>query len=184
MMEIKDSMEKLTKPGLWFVKSMQPAMDISRMVYEVAVKGCFALDIFTSEEQIIQNEVIALITKDLIESTSDENERGWLEQEATEHRTHGFFWYPEEMNDYVEEGYFWRNQVVMHEIYFLAPRNCCFHTAIIDSITELYYEGETDLAKSLLLQEQEFLEYGCTAIVFVSGHYSGSVADFIDSHLL
>ena len=66
----------------------------------------------------------------------------------------------------------------------IAPRNCCFRTAIIDSITELYYEGETDLAKSLLLQEQEFLDYGCTAIVFVSGHYSGSVADFIDSHLL
>ena len=42
-MEIKDSMEKLTKPGLWFVKSMQPAMDISRMVYEVAVKGCLTM---------------------------------------------------------------------------------------------------------------------------------------------
>ena len=183
-MEIVDSFEKIIRPGLWFVKSMQPAMDISRMVYEVAVKGCLALDIFTCEKQIILNEVIALIAKDLIESTSDENERGWLEQEATEHRTHGFFWYPEEMNDYVEEGYFWRNQVVMHEINFLAPRNCCFRTAIIDSITGLYYEGETDLAKSLFLQEQEFLEYGCTAIVFVPEHYSGTVADFIDSHLL
>ena len=183
-MEITDSMEKLTKPGLWFVKSMQPAMDISRMVYEVAVKGCLALDIFTSEKQIIQNEVIVLIIKDLIENTSDENEQGWLEQEVTEHRTHGFFWYPEEMNDYVEQGYFWRNQVVVHEINFPAPRNCCFRTAIIDSITELYYEEETDLAKSLLLQEQEFHEYGYTAIVFISDHYSGSVADFIESHLL
>ena len=47
-MEIKDSMEKLTKPGLWFVKSMQPAMDISRMVYEVAVKGCLALVVRSS----------------------------------------------------------------------------------------------------------------------------------------
>lgn len=183
-MEITDSIEKLTKPGLWFVKSMQPAMDISRMVYEVAVKGCLALDIFTSEKQIIQNEVIALIVKDLIDSTSDENERGWLEQEVTEHRTHGFFWYPEEMNDYVEQDYFWKNQVVVHEISFFAPRNCCFLTAIIDSITELYYEEETDLAKSLLLHEQDFLEYGCAAIVFVSNHYSGSVADFIESHLL
>lgn len=67
-MKTKDLMEKLTKPGLWFVKSMQPAMDISRMVYEVAVK--------------------------------------------------------------------------------------------------------------------EFLDSGCTVIVFVAGHYSGSVADFIESHLL
>ena len=33
----------------------------------------------------------------------------------SEYNTHGFFWHPEEMNDYIETGSFWANYVHFNE---------------------------------------------------------------------
>ena len=64
-----------------------------------------------STKKEIQNEVLGFIKAKCIEAASDELERNWLEQEMMEYNNPGFFFYPEELNDYVPNGSFWTNYV-------------------------------------------------------------------------
>ena len=94
--------EKLNKPGLWFVCSGQPATELKQYVYDFAVESGLPIVVYSGiPKKEIQNSVIDLIKTKCIENAENENERDWLEQEMTEYDNHGFFWYPEELNDYV-----------------------------------------------------------------------------------
>ena len=102
--------EKLNKPGLWFVCSGQPATELKQHVYNFAVESGLPIVVYSGiPKKEIQNAVINRIKTKCLENATDEKERDWLEQEMMEYNNHGFFWYPEELNDYVPNGSFWTN---------------------------------------------------------------------------
>jgi hypothetical protein len=103
---------------------------------------------------------------------SDELERNWLEQEMTEYNTHGQFWYPEEMNDYVPNGSFWRNYVFFDGNKIRSITYSFSNLYLIDNLSELRYDGDSELSQLLPLIEKEALEYKKTFIVFVSSYDS------------
>ena len=108
-----DSYEKLNVPGIWFGCSEEPANQLSRYVYDLAVELGLPIVVYSnSTKKEIQNEVLGFIKAKCIEAASDELERNWLEQEMMEYNNHVFFWYPEELNDYVPNGSFWTNYVL------------------------------------------------------------------------
>ena len=167
-MEITDSMEKLTKPGLWFVKTRQPCTELCMYVYELAVELGLPVVVYSSvSKKEIQNNVIEMIKKKCVDMASDELERNWLEQEMTEYNTHGQFWYPEEMNDYVPNGSFWTNYVFFDEFKILSFTNTFSNLYLIDNLSELRYDGDSELYQSLPLIEKEAVEYKKTIIVLV-----------------
>ena len=105
-----DSYEKLNVPGIWFGCSEEPANQLSRYVYDLAVElGLPILVYSNSTKKEIQNEVLGFITAKCIEAASDELERNWLEQEKMEYNNHVFFWYLEELNDDGANGSLWTN---------------------------------------------------------------------------
>ena len=109
-MDKMDSYEKLNVPGIWFVCSEEPANQLSRYVYDLAVELGLPIVVYSnSTKKEIQNEVLGFIKAKCIEAASDELERNWLEQEMMEYNNHVFFWYPEELNDYVPNGSLWTN---------------------------------------------------------------------------
>jgi len=172
-MDKVDSYEKLNKPGLWFVKTGQPCTELFKYVYELAVELGLPVVVYSSaSKREIQNNVIEIIKKKCVDMASDELERNWLEQEMTEYNTHGQFWYPEEMNDYVPNGSFWSNYVSFDEFKILSFTNSFSNLYLIDNLSELRYDGDSELSQLLPLIEKEALEYKKTFIVFVSSYDS------------
>lgn len=176
--------EKLNKPGLWFVKSRQPVVDINRFIYEIAVELGLPVTILSSEKNEIQNEVFFLIKKDFLEKASDQLERNWLEQELSEYNAHGQFWYPEEMNDYVPHGAFWSNYVQFDADGWLSLANCNFNIILVDDPSALWWEDETDLLRIIPLVEQDAVEKGKVVFVMISSADSRINEAYIKNRLL
>lgn len=160
--------QKLHKPGLWVVKSMRPCWDISHFIYEMVYKGGMSVDIFSTNKKEIQNEVVAMISQDCIDNASDENERNWLEQEMAEFNTHGFFWHPEEMNDYVGNGSFWSHYAIIKDDNLLIHSNCVHSIALVDSIERLWVKEEKDIPRIITEIDSDAKVYKKSAIVFLS----------------
>lgn len=182
-MIVSDSMmQKVDMPGLWFLKSNRPLSDISDLIYELSVKGCAHFFVRSQFKREIQKDVLAKVMKDFLDEASDENERNWLEQEMSEHKEHGFFFYPEELNDYVENGYFWCDTVILmddlHEI-----GNYSNDIIILEDMNDLHYEDETDLLKILQLNHVDAIRHRDTMVVLVQEENYGPASDFIETHL-
>lgn len=184
-MDKMDSYEKLSKPGLWFVKTRQPCTELCKYVYVLAVEFGLPVVVYSSaSKREIQNNVIEMIKKKCVDMASDELERNWLEQEMTEYNTHGKFWYPEEMNDYVPNGSFWSNYVFFDEFKILSFTNDFSTLILIDNLSELWYDDESDIFKSLPSIEKEAIEFKKTMIVFVSSYDSCIDESYMDKRLL
>jgi hypothetical protein len=183
IMETLDYIDKIIKPGLWFTKSRQPVVDLSRFVYAIAVELGQPVTILSSQQRQIQNEVFSLIRKDFLENASDEHEYNWLEQELSEYNTHGQFWYPEEMNDYVPHGAFWSNYVQFDAVGWLSLANCSFNIILVDGLSALWWEDETDLSRFIPLVEQDAVEYKKTILVFVASSNISMTNEYIENHL-
>ncbi len=182
-----DKIEKLNKPGIWFVKTRQPSTELCKYVYDLAVElGLLVVVYSSASKKEIQNSVIEMIKKKCVDMASDELERNWLEQEMTEYNTHGQFWYPEEMNDYVPNGSFWSNYVFFDEFKVLSFTNTFSKLYLIDNLSELWYDDESEgnLLRSLPSIEKEAVKYKKTFIVFVSSYDSDAIEDFIKKRLL
>lgn len=185
IMDKMDSYEKLSQPGLWFVCSKHPASEISRHVYNLAVELGLPVVIYSSStKKEIQNEVLGSIKAKCIEAASDELERNWLEQEMMEYNNHGFFWHPEELNDYIPNGSFWTNYVFFDEFKILSFTNSFSNIYLIENLSELWYDDECDIFQSLPSMEKEAIEYKKTFIVFVSPNDTCVNESYIKSHLL
>ena len=183
-MDKTDSYEKLNKPGLWFVKTRQPCTELCRCVYELAVELGLPVVVYSSaSKREIQNNVIEMVKKICVDMASDELERNWLEQEMTEYNTHGQFWYPEEMNDYVPNGSFWRNYVSFDEFKILSFTNTFSNLYLIDNLSELRYDGDSELSQSLPLIEKEAVEYNKTIVVFIASPNTEMLSEFVENHL-
>ncbi len=177
-------MKKIEEPGLWFYLSYQPMTDMVKMVYELSVRNGVPVTVLSGCNKRIQQDIIAMVRKDCIDTASDEIERNWLEQEMSEYNTHGFFWHPEEMNDYIETGSFWTNYVHFNEEDWLNFSCCPYNVVIIDDINVLcHYEGENDLATTLPLVHSDAIERKKTVVVMFSGIVPEVLTNFVESHL-
>jgi len=177
-------MQKIAEPGIWFYKSNQPIAEISGLVYELSVMYGVPVTVLSSCNKSIQQDVIAKVRQNCIETASNEIERNWLEQEMSEYNTHGFFWHPEEMNDYIETGSFWTNYVHFNEEDWLNFSCCPYNVVIIDDINVLcHYEGENDLATTLSLVHSDAIERKKTVVVMFSGIVPEVLTNFVESHL-
>ena len=127
-------MQKISEPGLWFFKSYQPTTDIVNMVYELSVKSGVPVTVLSSCNKRIQQDIIARIRHNCIDTASNENERNWLEQEMAEYNAHGFFFHPQEMNVYVENGPFWSDYVHFDDEEWLNFSCCPYDVVLIDDI--------------------------------------------------
>ena len=180
-----NTIEKLNKPGLWFVKTGQPCTELCRYVYELAVELGVPVVVYSSaSKKEIQNNVIEMVKKKCVDMASDELERNWLEQEMTEYNTHGQFWYPEEMNDYVPIGSFWSNYVFIDVFKILSYTNSFSNLYLIDNLSELWYNDESNLLRSLPSIEKEAVKYKKTFIVFVSSYDSCIDENYMSCRLL
>ena len=173
--------EKLNKPGLWFVCSEQPATELKQFVYDFAVESGLPIVVYSDiPKKEIQNAIIDRIRTKCLENAKTENERNWLEQEMMEYNNHGFFWYPEELNDFIPKGSFWLNYVYFDEFKILSFTNSFYNLYLIDNLSELWLDEDDYLSKDLILIEKEAIEYKKTVIVFVSPNdpYYDSTRDF------
>ena len=184
-MKTVEYIEKINKPGLWFVYSNQPATELSSYVYDLAVELGLPIVVYSSSSnKEIQNEVLNSIKIKCIEAASDELEKNWLEQEMMEYNNHGFFWHPEELNDYVPNGSFWSNYVFFDEFKILSFTNSFSNIYLIDNLSELWYEDKSNIFQSLPSIEKEAVEYKKTIIVFVSSYDSYIYESYMSDRLL
>ncbi len=185
IMVTMDNIEKLNRPGLWFVKTGQPCTELCRYVYELAVELGVPVVVYSSaSKKEIQNNVVEMVKKKFVDMASDELERNWLEQEMTEYNTHGQFWYPEEMNDYVPIGSFWSNYVFFDEFKILSFSNTFSNLYIIDNLSDLWYdEINDDNLSRLPLIEKEAIEYKKTLVVFIASPNIEIPSEFVENHL-
>ena len=185
IMVTMDNIEKLNRPGLWFVKTRQPCTELCKYVYELAVELGLPVVVYSSaSKREVQNNVIEMIKKKCVDMASDELERNWLEQEMTEYNTHGQFWYPEEMNDYVPNGSFWTNYVFIDEFKILSFSNTFSNLYIIDNLSDLWYdEINDDNLSRLPLIEKEAIEYKKTLVVFIASPNIEIPSEFVENHL-
>ena len=185
-MIVSDSMmQKVDMPGLWFLKSSRPSSDISDLIYELSVKGCAHFFVRSQFKREIQKDVLAKVMKDYLDGASDENERNRLEQGMSEYREHGFFNYPEELNDYVENGYFWCDTAYFLDDLPSMPDIINFdnNNIILEDIVELGYDDEKDLLKILQFNQEDAIRINTTVIIFVQDKDYGPATEFIEKHL-
>lgn len=102
----------------------------------------------------------------------------------SEYNTHGQFWYPEELNDYLLDNPFWSNYVHFDQFKILSFTNNFSNLYLIDNLCDLWYNDEKDLSKSFLSIEGEAVENKKTIIVFVSSYDFDINEDYIKNHLL
>lgn len=184
-MIIIDSYEKLNKPGLWFVCSRQPTIDLRMCIYDLVVELGLPVVVYSSTfKRVIQNAIISQIMKKCVDTASDELERYWQEGEMSEYNTHGQFWYPEELNDYLPDSPFWSNYIHFDQFKILSFTNSFSNLYLIDNLCDLWYNDEKDLSKSFLSIEGEAVENKKTIIVFVSSYDFDINEDYIKNHLL
>ena len=185
-MIISDSMlQKVDIPGLWFLKSSWPLSDISDLIYELSVKGCAHLFVRTQFKREIQKDVLEKVMKDYLDGASDKDERNRLELGMSEYKEHGFFYYPEEMNDYVENGYFWCDTAHFLDDLPYMPDIINFYNdnIILEDIFELEYDDEKDLLKILQLNQEDAIRINTTMIIIVQEKDYGPATEFIENHL-
>lgn len=98
----------------------------------------------------------------------------------TEYDNHGFFWFPEELNDFIPNGSFWHNYVYFDEFKILSFTNSFSNLYLIDNLLELSHDYGSDYSQTLTSIEQEAVEYKKTIIVFVTPNdsYYDSTRDF------
>lgn len=139
----------------------------------------------TQFKREIQKDVLAKVMKDCLDGTSDKNERNRLELGMSEYKEHGFFYYPEEMNDYVENGYFWCDTVYFLDDLPSMPDIINFHNnnIILEDIFELKYDDEKDFLKILQLNQEDAIRINTTMIIIVQEKDYGTATEFIENHL-
>ena len=157
--------KKLSESGLWFLRSKQPMEDISSLLYELAVKMGVPVTVLSQNKKQIQNAVIAKVRQDFIKSAHTECEKNWLEDEMLEYHTHGFFFYPEEMNDFLLNGPFWAEYVSFCDEDKIILSNCKHKTVLVEDINALCYDEEKVLPQIFTLNNEETIRNNYTVII-------------------
>lgn len=179
-------LNKISTPGLWFVKSRTISEDISQIIYDLAVSGALFLEIITSDKERIINSVISRITKDRLLNANDSYERFRIEDDLSHYYEYGTFslWWENELNDYLPGGVFWGNQVWIHEYDSLFIENCVRETILLDDINSLYTQNYISLEGALRHTARRALQEKKTVFVFVHDNSSDLTNDFIRNRLI
>ena len=128
---LSDSLlQNIMEPGLWFIFSKSPiAYDISRYVYELAMKNDLSLDIYSSAKEEIQNGIIDLIINENHIEDSDIYASKWIEFESSGYNTYSFISCNAEPDlDDTPGCYNWSYDALFHEEKRLELPNCQLNT--------------------------------------------------------
>ena len=184
---VSDSLlQKIMEPGLWFIFSKSPiAYDISRFVYELAMKNDLSLDIYSSAKEEIQNGIIDLIINENHIEDSDIHASKWIEFESSGYKTYSYISCNSDP-DLVDTPscYKWSFDALFHEGKRLELPNCRLNTTIIEDLSMLYSDCERDMESILSLFDKEAIRMNKTIIVFVSSASNETANVFIKNHLL
>ena len=176
-----ETISKITKPGLWFIKSRQPLFDISSFISNFVIDGPLKITIYTTEEKLLKNEVMHRFFNNQEVNYPDDY---WFEQDLSEHlecEVHNSTKYL--MENFNSE----YDSSVDIRTYF--DLSCCnlnssFNPILIDYPYILLNERETQFPKELINEENSFLETGHSIIVFLPVGKTSFSLDFIDSRIL
>ena len=128
------------------------------------------MDVFSSYKKEIKNTVISLVKEQCVNNATSYLERNWLEQEMDSQNAHGFFWAPEELNEYVENGSFWSGYICFHDEEWVMLPNYSYKVILVDDISKLWWDGERELAKILPLVEKDAIEHRTAILVLASSY--------------
>ena len=180
-------LKRTSQPGLWFVRSKYTTLDISKLVYDLAVKGSVFLEIYSSFKERIVNSVISMITKDRLRSTTNSDEHFYVENDISEYYERGFFW-RSELNDYLPNGVFWDQQVWIYDYDPLFIHNCSFETIIIDDINGLhdnFFKYNVESRVNLLQQTEKLaIQKSKSVFVFVRDNTAILTNNYIRERLI
>lgn len=176
-----ETISKITKPGLWLIKSRQPLFDISSFISNFVIDGPLKITIYTTEENLLKNEVMHRFFNNQEVDYPDDL---WLEQDLSEHfecEVHN------STKDLMENFNSEYDSSVDIRTYF--DLSCCnlnssFNPILIDYPSILLNEREPQFAKELINEENSFLETGHSIIVFLPVGKTSFSLDFIDSRIL
>lgn len=178
-------LNKLSAPGLWFVKSKTISEDISQLIYDLAVNGAVYLQIYSSEKDRIVNSVLSMITNDRLLNANDSDERFWIEDDLSFYSEYGHFWKQEELNDFTPNGSFWEEQVWINDFDSLFLYNCNRAQAIlIDDINDFKRDNEASSLNALRQTARHALQEKKTVFVFVHDNSSDITNAFISNRLI
>lgn len=172
-----ETISKITKPGLWFIKSRQPLFDISSFISNFVIDGPLKITIYTTEENLLKNEVMHRFFNNQEVDYPDDL---WLEQDLSEHL---------ECEVYNPTKYLMENLDSYVDIRTDFELICCslnsrFNPILIDYPSILWNEREPQFAKYLINEENSILETGHSIIVFLPVGKTSFSLDFIDSRIL
>lgn len=172
-----ETISKITKPGLWFIKSRQPLFDISSFISNFVIDGPLKITIYTTEENLLKNEVMHRFFNNQEVDYPDDL---WLEQDLSEHL---------ECEVYNPTKYLMENLDSYVDIRTDFELICCslnsrFNPILIDYPSILWNEREPQFAKYLINEENSILETGHSIIVFLPVGKTSFSLDFIDSRFL
>ena len=177
-------LNKISTPGLWFVKSKTIVKDISQLIFDLAVNGAVYLTIYSSEKDSIVNSVLSMITKDRLQTANDSHERFCIEDDLSFYYECGHFWIQEELNDYIPNGSFWEDQVWIYDYDSLFIENSGRETILLDDINMLNTQDYVSLEGALRHIERRALQNKNSVFVFVHDYSSDLTNGFIRNRLI
>lgn len=172
-----ETIRKITKPGLWFIKSRQPFFDISSFISNFVIDGSLRIIIYTTQEKTLKNEVMHRFFNNQKVDYPDDL---WFELDLSEHL---------ECEVYNPTKYLMENFDSYVDIRTDFELICCslnssFNPIQIDYPSILWNEREPQFAKYHINEENSFLETGHSIIVFLPVGKTSFSLDFIDSRIL
>lgn len=176
-----ETISKITKPGLWFIKSRQPLFDISSFISNFVIDGPLKITIYTTEEKLLKNEVMHRFFNNQEVNYPDDY---WFEQDLSEHLECEVHNSTKDLMENFNSEY---DSSVDIRTYF--DLSCCnlnssFNPILIDYPSILLNEREPQFAKELINEENSFMETGHSIIVFLPVGKTSFSLDFIDSRIL
>lgn len=176
-----ETLSKITQPGLWFVKSRQPLLNISSLIYRFVIDGCMSFTIYTTQEEILKNEVMHRFFNDQKKDYLDDI---WLDHELSEYSD---FETIHTCYDFIDNfNFFWESYIYIKNNFSDCGwcSNSCFNPTLIDYSSILCKEEESLLAEDLINDEHWMLETGSSVIVFLPEKETSFSLDFINNHIL
>lgn len=181
VLQNSETISKITKPGLWFIKSRQPPFDISSFISNFVIDGPLKITIYTTEEKLLKNEVMHRFFNNQEVDYPDDL---WLEQDLSEHLECEVHNSTKDLMEYFNSEYDSSVDIRTYFDLICCNLNLSFNPILIDYPSILLNEREPQFAKDLINEENSFLETGHSIIVFLPVGKTSFSLDFIDSRIL
>lgn len=175
-------LNKISAPGLWLIKSRNSSMDISQLVFDLAVMGSMFLKIYSSCKERINSTVMSMIINDRMDSTIDAEDRLYVENDVSDFYEHGSFGMMTELNDYLPNGCFWEDQVWICDYDPLFIENSICKTIIVDEVKT--FNNDASSANFLRQTNRLAIQEEKSVFLFINEHTINLNDHFIDKRLI